>query len=126
MSCIVSTISPSLTSAIRSTRARRMANVRAQSVGHGHRRGRWFDLAGGERPRRVVRVCRLAADDGDFRPQRLRRDGCARKQAASRDWRADNIEIGNLFQKFESRRALPRDDAVIVERMNQHRACLLQ
>ncbi len=83
-------------------------------------------MSGGQGSRGIVRIRGFAADDGNIRAQRFCRNSGAGEKAASRHWRANDIEVGNLFQKFERRRALSRDHAVIIEGMNQHRTRLAQ
>ena len=43
----------------------------------------------------------------------------AADEAAAAHRRADHVEIGNLGQELERRRALPRDDPFVVERVHQ-------
>ncbi len=125
--CIDRRISDSLTSRMRSTRSRRMANVRSESVARrpsamvNDRRSR-LDMPGGERTCSVVGVGRFASDHLNFGTQRFRGDRRSGKQAAARYGRANDIEVGNLFEEFESGGALPGDHAVVIVGVNQRRA----
>ena len=125
--CIEWTISSSVTSRMRSTRSRRMAKVRGESVARRPSAMVNFSEAGSswpeaKRARGVVGVGRFAADHLDFRAQGFRGDGRAGKQSSARNRRADHVQVGNFLQEFQRCGALSGDHAVVIVGMNERSA----
>ena len=75
------------------------------------------------RQRRIER--RLDTDDRYRRATRFDRRGDAGGKSATADRDHHHIEIGKLIQNFEADRALPRDDVLVVERVDESKTVTL-
>ena len=76
-------------------------------------------LESGERALQRRIGLRLNADDLQVGLEMLRGHRASRNQAAAADRNEQNVEIGDVVQKFEPRGALSGDDERIVVRMNE-------
>ncbi len=94
----------------------------AKAVGDCLCLGRGLDFARGEGAVSIVGIFRFSANHANLRAHRFRGDGSTAKETAAADWRNDDVEIGNVFEQFDSGCALAGDDLRIVVRMNQHGA----
>ncbi len=76
-------------------------------------------LAFCERLERVVGQFRFDAEDANSRPDRFGDRGAAGEKSAAADADHQRVESGMLFQQFERRSSLPRDNQRMVERRDQ-------
>ena len=107
----------------RAERARR--HRRAQPVGDRRRRCDTGSTRPDRKPRDASSAFAGSAPNTRMpRTAALRRDRRARQQAAAADRRDDDVELRHVLEQLERRRALPRDDVGVVERMDQRRAGL--
>ena len=76
-------------------------------------------FAAAERLKGIVGLLGFRADHANARDSALGRERGAADESAAAHGRADDIERRNLRQQLERRGALPRDDSLVIERMNE-------
>ncbi len=94
----------------------------AKAVGDGFGFCGGFDFAGGEGAVSVVGIFRFGTNHANLRAHGFRGDGSTAEETAAADRRNDDVEVGNIFEQFDGRRALTGDDLRIVVGMNEDRA----
>src|SRR5690606_33432571 len=62
---------------------------------------------------------RFRAHDPDFRAERLHRDRDSGDEAAATDRHDEDLHLGTLLHQLEPDRALPGDDVIVIEGMDQ-------